>query len=84
MPALHAADRVWVVLRDMAANIDSRGEVRTIRITRQDLGKLAGCSRELAGMILKDFAKAGRLGVQGKTITIPDSAIASPAAPAAA
>ncbi len=76
MPALHAADRMWIVLKDMASNIDSRGsDVRTLRITRQDLGKLAGCSRELAGMILKDFAKAGRITVRGKTITIPVAAL---------
>ena len=74
MPALHAADRMWLVLRDMATNIDARGsDVRTLRITRQDLGKLAGCSRELAGMILKDFAKQGRIGVRGKTITIAEA-----------
>jgi CRP/FNR family cyclic AMP-dependent transcriptional regulator len=77
MPALHAADRMWIVLKDMASNIDTRSDVRTLRITRQDLGKLAGCSRELAGMILKDFAKAGRITVRGKTITIPASALTS-------
>ncbi|HZP14124.1 MAG TPA: cyclic nucleotide-binding domain-containing protein [Nevskiaceae bacterium] len=77
MPALHAADRMWIVLKDMAANIDARGDTRTLRITRQDLGKLAGCSRELAGMILKDFAKAGRISVRGKTITVPASALTS-------
>jgi CRP/FNR family cyclic AMP-dependent transcriptional regulator len=71
MPALHAADRVWLVLKDMASNIGARGDLRTLRITRQDLGKLAGCSRELAGMILKDFARQGRIGVRGKTITVP-------------
>lgn len=73
MPALHAADRVWLVLLDMASNLGTLGETRTIRITRQDLGKLAGCSRELAGMILKDFARAGRIGVRGKTITISEA-----------
>lgn len=79
MPALHAADRVWLVIAEMASNIDARGmtESKTIRITRQDLGKLAGCSRELAGMILKDFAKAGRIVVRGKTIVIPEAALAT-------
>ncbi len=83
MPALHAADRVWLVIAEMAANIDARAGTpgRTIRITRQDLGKLAGCSRELAGMILKDFAKAGRISVHGKTIVVPESSLAAPADP---
>jgi CRP/FNR family cyclic AMP-dependent transcriptional regulator len=79
MPALHAADRVWLVLKDMASNLGTRGDTRTIRITRQDLGKLAGCSRELAGMILRDFAKQGRIDVRGKTITISEAELrASP------
>ena len=77
MPALHAADRLWLVIAEMASKIDLRAgaESRTIRITRQDLGKIAGCSRELAGMILKDFAKAGRISVNGKTIVIPESSL---------
>jgi CRP/FNR family cyclic AMP-dependent transcriptional regulator len=78
MPALHAADRLWLVLAEMAANIGRVGKERTIRITRQDLGKLAGCSRELAGMILKDFANAGRISVRGKTITIPEASLQPP------
>jgi CRP/FNR family cyclic AMP-dependent transcriptional regulator len=81
MPALHAADRVWLVIAEMAANIDARAGAggKTIRITRQDLGKLAGCSRELAGMVLKDFAKAGRISVRGKTIVVPQSSLAGAA-----
>jgi CRP/FNR family transcriptional regulator, cyclic AMP receptor protein len=76
MPALHAAERVWLVISEMAASIDPQAGngKRIIHITRQDLGKLAGCSRELAGMILKDFAKAGHIVVHGKSIELPDPA----------
>src|SRR5690242_13065850 len=39
-PALHAAARVWLVLADMASNVDARGGTnRTIRMTCQDVGK---------------------------------------------
>lgn len=80
MPTLHAADRVWLAIAEMASNTaaGSSSEDRAIRITRRDLGKLAGCSRELAGMILKDFANAGRIVVRGKTIVVPESSLTVP------
>lgn len=77
MPTLHAADRLWLVIAEMASAMGSNGDARdaaegrTIRVTRQDLGKLAGCSRELAGMILKDFARAGRIVLRGNSIVVP-------------
>src|SRR5438874_1070852 len=58
-----------VVLAESQAQARPEGRLETI--TRQDLGKLAGCSRELAGMVVKEFAKAGRLELRGKTILIP-------------
>jgi CRP/FNR family cyclic AMP-dependent transcriptional regulator len=79
MPVLHAADRVWLAITEIAAHSDAAAlpEGKPVRITRQDLGKLAGCSRELAGMVLKDFANAGRVVLSGKTVIIPKAAIAS-------
>ena len=79
MPALHAADRVWLALTEIASHADTAAlpEGRPVRITRQDLGKLAGCSRELAGMVIKDFANAGKISLKGKTIIMPNSAFAT-------
>jgi CRP/FNR family transcriptional regulator, cyclic AMP receptor protein len=76
MPALHAADRVWLAITEIAANSDGPDlpEGKLVKITRQDLGKLAGCSRELAGMVLKDFANAGRIGLRGKAVVVPNGA----------
>jgi CRP/FNR family cyclic AMP-dependent transcriptional regulator len=74
MPVLHAVDRIWLVLEEMAGHaheVDAQGAV--IHITRHDLGKLAGCSRELAGMILQDLASAGRLVLRGRAIVMPRS-----------
>ena len=78
MPALHAADRVWLALTEIASHSDSASipEGKPIRITRQDLGKLSGCSRELAGMVIKDFASQGRIVLRGKTIVLPHAAFA--------
>ena len=39
-----------------------------IRITRQEIGRIVGCSREMAGRVLKDLEERGLIGVKGKTI----------------
>jgi CRP/FNR family cyclic AMP-dependent transcriptional regulator len=41
-----------------------------IKITRQDLGKIANCSREMVGRILKDMQNQGLIKVSGKTIVV--------------
>ena len=41
-----------------------------IRITRQELGKMVGCSREMAGRVLKALAEEGLIDVSGKTIVV--------------
>jgi CRP/FNR family cyclic AMP-dependent transcriptional regulator len=41
-----------------------------IRITRQDLGRIVGCSREMAGRVLKTLEEQGQISVAGKTIVV--------------
>lgn len=41
-----------------------------IKITRQELGKIAGCSREMAGRVLKTLEAEGLVSVSGKTIVV--------------
>ena len=41
-----------------------------IRITRQELGRLVGCSREMAGRVLKSLEEEGFVDVSGKTIAV--------------
>jgi len=41
-----------------------------IKITRQELGKITNCSREMVGRILKDLQAQGLIEVSGKTIVI--------------
>jgi CRP/FNR family transcriptional regulator, cyclic AMP receptor protein len=41
-----------------------------IRITRQDIGRMVGCSREMAGRVLKILEEQGLVHVQGKTIVV--------------
>ena len=41
-----------------------------IRITRQELGRIVGCSREMAGRVLKALEEQGLISVSGKTIVV--------------
>ncbi len=41
-----------------------------IKITRQELGRIVNCSREMAGRVLKDLEAQGLIEVHGKTIVV--------------
>lgn len=41
-----------------------------IRITRQEIAKIVGCSREMAGRVLKDLGEHGLVSAHGKTIVV--------------
>ncbi len=41
-----------------------------IKITRQELGRIVGCSREMAGRVLKTLEDEGLVSAAGKTIVV--------------
>ncbi len=41
-----------------------------IRITRQEIGRIVGCSREMVGRVLKNLEAQGLISVKGKTMVI--------------
>ena len=41
-----------------------------IKVTRQELGKIVGCSREMAGRVLKSLEEQGLVAVAGKTMVV--------------
>lgn len=41
-----------------------------IRITRQELGRIVGCSREMVGRVLKNLEDQGLITAKGKTIVV--------------
>ena len=41
-----------------------------IKITRQELGRIVGCSREMAGRVLKVLEEQALITAKGKTIVI--------------
>jgi len=46
-----------------------------IRVTRQDIGRMVGCSREMAGRVLKTMGEEGLIEVNGKTILVIRNAL---------
>ncbi|HQU14476.1 MAG: transcriptional regulator Crp [Chromatiales bacterium 21-64-14] len=41
-----------------------------IRVTRQEISRIVGCSREMAGRVLKSLEEENRISVKGKTIVV--------------
>jgi len=41
-----------------------------IKITRQEIGRIVGCSREMVGRVLKNLEEQGLIHVKGKTIVV--------------
>ena len=41
-----------------------------IRVTRQELGRIAGCSREMVGRVLKDLEERNLIWAKGKTLVV--------------
>lgn len=64
--------RVAHTLLDLAQQPDAmtHPDGMQIKITRQELGKIAGCSREMAGRVLKALDESGLVSVSGKTIVV--------------
>ncbi|MNF00334.1 Cyclic AMP receptor-like protein [compost metagenome] len=41
-----------------------------IKITRQEIGRIVGCSREMVGRVLKDLEERSLVQVKGKTMVV--------------
>jgi len=41
-----------------------------IKITRQEIGRIVGCSREMVGRVLKSLEEQGLVDVHGKTMVV--------------
>lgn len=79
MPRLPASDRVWRVVAELAEHAQPGKDPRGVplRIRREDLGQLAGCSREVAGLALQQFARENRVVLDGQTIIVCPRPLAS-------
>lgn len=64
--------RVARTLLDLAEQPDAveHPNGKQIRVTRQELAKLVGCSREMAGKVLKSMEEDNLIAAKGQTIVV--------------
>jgi len=69
---LDVASRIIRTLHDLCKEPDSMSHPQgtQIRISRQELARIVGCSREMAGRVLKQLQEQGQLHARGKTIVV--------------
>lgn len=69
---LDVTGRIARTLLDLARQPDAmtHPDGMQIRITRQELGRIVGCSREMAGRVLKRLEQEGLIEAHGKTIVV--------------
>ncbi|HEB78310.1 MAG TPA: cAMP-activated global transcriptional regulator CRP [Methylothermaceae bacterium] len=69
---LDVTGRIARTLMDLCKEPDAmtHPDGMQIRITRQELGRIVGCSREMAGRVLKALEAEGLLSARGKTIVV--------------
>jgi CRP/FNR family transcriptional regulator, cyclic AMP receptor protein len=76
---LDVTGRIARTLLDLCLQPDSmtHPDGMQIRISRQEIGRIVGCSREMAGRVLKALEEHGLISASGKTIVVfgarPDS-----------
>jgi CRP/FNR family cyclic AMP-dependent transcriptional regulator len=64
--------RVARLLLDMSENVNGR-KVVTKRLTKQDIAKMVGASREMVSKVMKDLQMSGYIEVEGSTIVLCDT-----------
>jgi CRP/FNR family cyclic AMP-dependent transcriptional regulator len=64
--------RVARLLLDMSESVNGQ-KVVTKRITKQDIAKMVGASREMVSKVMKDLQTSGYIEVQGSTIVLRDT-----------
>ncbi|MBN1379196.1 MAG: cAMP-activated global transcriptional regulator CRP [Gammaproteobacteria bacterium] len=69
---LDVTGRVAHTLLELAHEPDSmtHPDGMQIRITRQEIARIVGCSREMVGRVLKELEEEGLITAHGKTIVI--------------
>ncbi|NIR32240.1 MAG: cAMP-activated global transcriptional regulator CRP [Gammaproteobacteria bacterium] len=69
---LDVTGRVARTLLDLCKEPDAmtHPDGMQIRITRQEIGRIVGCSREMVGRVLKSLEEQGLISVKGKTIVV--------------
>lgn len=69
---LDVTGRVARTLLDLCREPDAmtHPDGMQIKITRQEIGRIVGCSREMVGRVLKELEEQGLVSVAGKTMVV--------------
>ena len=69
---LDVTGRVARTLLDLCEQPDAmtHPDGMQIRVTRQEIGRIVGCSREMVGRVLKGLEDEGMVSVKGKTMVV--------------
>ncbi len=69
---MDVTSRVTRTLLDLCEEPDalSHPQGTQIRISRQEISRIVGCSREMVGRVLKQLEEAAKISVKGKTIVV--------------
>jgi CRP/FNR family cyclic AMP-dependent transcriptional regulator len=69
---LDVTGRVAATLLDLCKQPDAmtHPDGMQIKITRQEIGRIVGCSREMVGRVLKTLEDQGLVSVKGKTMVV--------------
>ncbi len=69
---LDVTGRVARTLLDLTKEPDAmtHPDGMQIKITRQEIGRIVGCSREMVGRVLKTLEEQGLVSVKGKTMVV--------------
>ncbi len=69
---LDVSNRILRTLHDLSHEPDALSHPKgtQIKVSRQELARITGCSREMAGRVLKQLEERGLLQAHGKTIVV--------------
>jgi len=69
---LDVTGRVARALLDLCKQPDAmtHPDGMQIKITRQEIGRIVGCSREMVGRVLKSLEEQGLITAKGKTMVV--------------
>lgn len=80
---LNVQSRIWEALQDLCEEPGAMTHPNGIqvKVSRRDLARMVGCSREMAGRIILKLVEEGKMSAHGKTMVIYPSSIKAPAKP---
>lgn len=73
---LDVAGRVEAALAELSTQPDAMRHPHgmQIKVTRQEISRMVGCSREMVGRVLKELQEGGKVWAHGKTVIVYDEA----------